>query len=108
MFPRDLAPRLYDFMLGLCRRAGFEPQIRSESFHTAGEIQILGEVPAAALVPASLDRSLPDGIVAVRIDDPPDPLETALIWRSDDSSAAVAAFRDVARSMFAAGAPNDG
>ena len=26
MFPRDLAPRLYDFMLGLCRRAGFEPQ----------------------------------------------------------------------------------
>src|SRR5262249_54215883 len=23
MFPRDLAPRLHDFMVGLCRRAGF-------------------------------------------------------------------------------------
>jgi DNA-binding transcriptional LysR family regulator len=101
MFPRDLAPRLHDFMVGLCRRGGFEPQIRSESFHTGWEIQILGDVPAVALVPASVERSLPEGIVAVRIDDPPDPLETALIWRTDDSSAAVAEFRDVARSIFA-------
>jgi DNA-binding transcriptional LysR family regulator len=108
MFPRDLAPRLHDFMVGLCRRGGFEPQIRSESFHTGWEIQILGDVPAVALVPASVESSLPDGIVAVRIDDPPDPLETALIWRTDDSSAAGAAFRDVARSIFAAGAPNRG
>jgi hypothetical protein len=86
----------------------FEPQIRSESFHTGWEIQILGDVPAVALVPASVKRSLPEGIVAVRIDDPPDALETALIWRTDDSSAAVAEFRDVARSIFAAGAPNRG
>jgi DNA-binding transcriptional LysR family regulator len=56
-----------------------------------------------ALVPASVERSLPEGIVAVRVDDPPDPLETALVWRTDDSSAAVAEFRDVARSMFALG-----
>jgi DNA-binding transcriptional LysR family regulator len=108
MFPRDLAPRLYDFMMGLCRRAGFEPRIRGESFHTGWEIQILGDVPAVALVPASVERSLPEEMVAVRIDDPPDPLETALIWRTDDSSAPVAAFCDVARSMFAIGAPNRG
>jgi DNA-binding transcriptional LysR family regulator len=101
MFPRDLAPRLHDFMVGLCRRGGFEPQIRSESFHTGWEIQILGDVPAVALVPASVEPSLPEGIIAVRIDHPPDPLETALIWRTDDSSAAVAAFRDVAGSMLA-------
>jgi DNA-binding transcriptional LysR family regulator len=104
MFPRDLAPRLHDFMAGLCRRAGFEPKIHSGSFHTGWEIQILGEVPAVALVPASVERSLPEGIVGVRIDDPPDPIETGLVWRTDDSSAAGAAFRDVARSMFAAGA----
>jgi DNA-binding transcriptional LysR family regulator len=100
MFPRELAPRLYDFMAGLCRRAGFEPRVRSESFHTGWELQILADVPVVALAPASVTHSLPDGIAAVRVDDPPDQLETALVWRTDDASAAVAAFREVARSQF--------
>jgi DNA-binding transcriptional LysR family regulator len=100
MFPRELAPRLYDFMVGLCRRAGFEPRVRSESLHTGWELQILADVPVVALAPASVTHSLPDGIAAVRVDDPPDQLETALVWRTDDASAAVAAFREVARSQF--------
>jgi DNA-binding transcriptional LysR family regulator len=108
MFPRDLAPRLHDFMVGLCRRAGFEPQIRSESFHTGWEFQILADIPVVALVPASVEGSLPEGIVAVRIDDPPDPLETALVWRTGEISAAAAAFRDTARSMFAANVTQPG
>jgi len=103
MFPRDLAPRLHDFMVGLCRRAGFEPHIRSESFHTGWELQILADVPVVALAPASVGNSLPERIAAVRIDDPPDPLETAVVWRTDDALAAGAAFRDVAHSLaFAA------
>jgi DNA-binding transcriptional LysR family regulator len=100
MFPRDLAPRLYDFMVGLCRRAGFEPQIRSESFHTGWELQILADVPVVALVPASVEGSLPEGIVAAHIDDPPDPLETELVWRADDTSPVAAAVRETLRSTF--------
>jgi DNA-binding transcriptional LysR family regulator len=65
MFPRDLAPRLHDFMVDPCRRAGFEPLIRSESFHTGWELQILGEAPVVAVVPASVVHSLPEGIAAV-------------------------------------------
>jgi DNA-binding transcriptional LysR family regulator len=105
MFPRELAPRLHDFMVGLCRRAGFEPQIRSEAFHTGWELQVLADVPVVALVPASVERSLPEGVIAVHIDDPPDPLETTLVWRADDTSATGTAFRETARSLFAARAP---
>jgi DNA-binding transcriptional LysR family regulator len=101
MFPRELGPRLHDFMVGLCRRAGFEPKIGSESFHAGWELQILADIPVVALVPASVERSLPEGIVAVRIDDPLDPLDTALVWRTDDSSATTAAFREIASSAFA-------
>ena len=104
MFPRDLAPRLHDFMVGLCRRAGFEPRIRSESFHSGWELQILADIPVVALVPASVAGGLLEGIAAVHIDDPRDPLETALVWRTDDTSAAGAAFREAARSMFVTGA----
>jgi DNA-binding transcriptional LysR family regulator len=107
MFPREFAPRLHDFMVGLCRRAGFEPQIGSESFHAGWELQILADIPVVALVPASVERSLPDGIVAVRVDDPSDPLETALVWRADDNSATTAAFREIARSAFAIGATSN-
>jgi hypothetical protein len=75
----------------------------SARFETLPALQILADVPVVALAPASVGNSLPDRIAAVRIDDPPDPLETAVVWRTDDALAAAAAFRDVARSLaFAA------
>jgi DNA-binding transcriptional LysR family regulator len=101
-FPRELAPRLYDVMVGLCRRAGFEPQIRSESFHSGWEMQILADVPVVALAPESLAGSLPPRIAAVPITDPPDPLETTIVWRSGDDSPTGAAFREVANTLFPA------
>jgi DNA-binding transcriptional LysR family regulator len=101
-FPRELAPRLHDVMVGFCRRAGFEPQIRSESFHSGWEMQILADVPAVALAPASIALALPDHIAALRVSDPPDQLETAIVWRADDVSAANAALREVATGLFPA------
>jgi DNA-binding transcriptional LysR family regulator len=99
-FPRELAPRLHDILLNLCRRAGFEPRLRSESFHSGWELQILADVPVVALVPASVALALPPRISAVAIAAPADPLETALIWRSDDDSPATAALRAVATQLF--------
>jgi DNA-binding transcriptional LysR family regulator len=100
MFPRELAPRLYDLMVGLCRHAGFEPLVRGDSFHSGWELQILSDADVAALAPASVALELPDGIAAVTVADPPDPLETALVWRNDDPSPASRAFRDAAVAAF--------
>ena len=100
MFPRELAPRLYEFMVGLCRRAGFEPIVRGESFHSGWELQILADVEVVALAPASVALDLPDGIAAVVVADPSDQLETAIVWRKDDSSPTGQAFRDAALRAF--------
>jgi DNA-binding transcriptional LysR family regulator len=100
MFPRELAPRLHEFMTGLCRRAGFEPNLRGESFHSGWELQILADVDVVALAPASVSLGLPDGIAAPLISDPPDPLETVMIWRKDDPSPTNRAFRDAAQQTF--------
>jgi DNA-binding transcriptional LysR family regulator len=100
LFPRELAPRLHDVLIGLFRGAGFEPRVRSESFHAGWELGVLAELPVVAIVPESVSRDLPDGVTAVELSGPVDPLETDLVWRADDSSATVAAFVDVARGVF--------
>jgi DNA-binding transcriptional LysR family regulator len=100
MFPRELAPRLYDSMIGLCRRAGFEPIVRGESFHSGWELQILADVEVVALAPASVGLDLPDGIAAAVLAEPSDQLDTAIVWRKDDPSPTARAFRDAARRAF--------
>jgi DNA-binding transcriptional LysR family regulator len=103
LFPRELAPRLYDFMIGLCRRAGFEPNVRGASFHSGWELQILADVDVVALAPACVARDLPEGIAAAVVTDPPDQLETTILWRGDDPAPANRAFRDAARRVFTDG-----
>ena len=101
LFPRELAPRLYDTLVGLCRRAGFEPTLRKESFHTDWELRVLAEVPVVTIVPQSVTRFLPRGVVAVPVSEPGELLETSVIWRADDPSPTVAAFLEVAREVCA-------
>jgi DNA-binding transcriptional LysR family regulator len=101
LFPRELAPRLYDFMVGLCRRAGFEPVVRNESFHSGWELKLLGDVDVVALAPASVALELPARIAGVLVADPPDPVDTALVFREDDQSPANRAFRETAAAVFA-------
>jgi DNA-binding transcriptional LysR family regulator len=101
LFPRDLAPRLHDVLVGLCRAAGFEPAQRNESFHTRWTIGAW-EPHAVALVPQSVSRELPDGVAALAIT-PPELLDTQVVWRNGDASAIVAAFGEVATAVFASG-----
>ena len=96
MFPRELAPRLYEFMTGLCRRAGFEPIVRGESFHSGWELQILADVDVVALAPASVAFDLPEGVASVALAEPADQLDTAIVWRKDDPSPTNRAFRSAA------------
>jgi DNA-binding transcriptional LysR family regulator len=102
LFPREIAPRLHDAFVAIYRRAGFEPQVRNESFHTGWDLGVLPEIPAVAVAPQTVAAGLPDGIVAVAIAEPSDSIETCLVWRADDGSPAVAAFVQAARSAFAA------
>jgi DNA-binding transcriptional LysR family regulator len=100
LFPRDLAPRLHDFFVGLCRRAGFEPKRGRQSFHSSWDLRTLADAPVVGLAPASVACAVPDGVVAIPVVDPPDRLETVILWRSDDRSALVAGLREAARNAF--------
>ena len=86
--------------MAIFRRAGFEPRVRNESFHTGWDLGILAEIPAVAMAPRTVSGGLPDGIVAVALSEPTDSLETCLVWRRDDDSPAIEAFVAVARTVF--------
>jgi len=99
LFPRELAPRLHDFYANLCRSAGFEPKQGVESSRTRWTIGTW-EISTTALFPQSVATDLPDGVVAVPISDPRDPLESELVWRSDNENPTLAAFIEVSSSVF--------
>jgi DNA-binding transcriptional LysR family regulator len=107
LFPRELAPRLYDVMVGLCRHAGYEPVATGQSFHSGWELQILSDIDAVALVPASVAVELPNGIDAVPVADPTAQLETAVVWRKDDPSPTGMAFRQAAQAVFQSAPPDE-
>jgi DNA-binding transcriptional LysR family regulator len=100
LFPRELAPRLYDTLVGLYRQAGFEPAIRKESFHTGWELDVLADVPVVALAPESVSLALPARVVAVPLGEPHMTLETNLVSRTGDESPTLAAFIEVGRRLF--------
>jgi DNA-binding transcriptional LysR family regulator len=100
LFARDLAPRLYDMFMAIYRRAGFEPRLRNESFHSGWDFGILADLGVVALAPASVATELPESIVALAVSDPSDTLETCLVSRSDSRSPTVAACRSAARGLF--------
>jgi DNA-binding transcriptional LysR family regulator len=100
MFPRELAPRLHDFYVRLCRSAGFEPKLSSESARSRWTIGTWG-ASTAALLPASVSDDLPDGVVAVPISGLSEALEFQLAWRTDNHNPALAAFIALADGVFA-------
>jgi DNA-binding transcriptional LysR family regulator len=99
LFPRELAPRLYDTMIALCRGAGFEPKLSRSAFHSAGNVGTLAGLESVALVPASAASGIA-GVTGVLLSDADARFETAFVWHERTASAAAANFRSVARGLF--------
>lgn len=73
----------YDYLLPLCRRAGFAPRIVQEAYNTAG---ILGLVSCGMGVTVLTERvcaALGPGLVTLPILDVDERLVTSAIWRVD-------------------------
>jgi DNA-binding transcriptional LysR family regulator len=100
LFPRELAPRLHDFYVGLCRQAGFEPKHSSESSRTRWTVGTW-EASTAALLPESVAGDLPAGALAVPLAGLDAALDFQLAWRSDNGNPALAAFVAQSIGVFA-------
>jgi DNA-binding transcriptional LysR family regulator len=99
LFPRDLAPRLYDTMIEMCRQAGFEPRVGNRAFHAAGDTGLLSVSPGVALAPASVAGEIP-GVAALALIDAPAAFDTYLVWHSRSVPPVAVRFREVAQELF--------
>lgn len=90
--PRELAATLYDRLVKLATRAGFQPSITQHAQQINGLLALVAAGLGLALVPASMRTVRLAGVSYVPLEDPDAFLLLAVASRSDDSSPALQQF----------------
>jgi DNA-binding transcriptional LysR family regulator len=108
LFPRVIAPHLYDLTLTLCNDGGFVPHVRHEADHPLTVLALVAAGLGISLVPESVGAVGRPGIVFRPLQRAPRILRTAVAWRRDDRSRStmVEPFLQIVReSLVTAGKP---
>jgi DNA-binding transcriptional LysR family regulator len=101
LMPRELGPRLFDSVIDICRRAGFEPIAIERSFRTAVNLCLPPLEAGFASCPASAAMSALDGLAVVSLRQPAPSLPTTLFWHRESNSRGLQAVLEVARTLGA-------
>jgi DNA-binding transcriptional LysR family regulator len=97
LFTRTINPPVYDAILAAFGRAGFSPHLAQDAPQVPSAIPMVAAGLGVTLVPQSLSRLHPDGVVFVPVEGPALAAEISLAYRRTQRSAAVRNFVIVAR-----------
>lgn len=97
LFPRLLAPGLYDLIISLCQQAGFSPNVTQEAIQMQTIVSLVAGGLGIAIVPESLQNLQRTGVVYKTVQEPTLKTAIAIIWRQNDTSATVQKFLEIAR-----------
>lgn len=86
LFPRDLAPGLYDLVIATCRDAGFAPRVAQEAIQMQTILGLTAAGLGIALVPACMANLRRPDVAYVSLRGARAPVETCAVWRADDES----------------------
>ncbi|MGI8499994.1 MAG: LysR family transcriptional regulator [Hassallia sp.] len=96
LFPRLLAPGLYDLIISLCQQAGFSPNVTQEAIQMQTIVSLVAGGLGIAIVPESLQNLQRTGVVYKTVQEPTPKTAIAIIWRKNDASAIVQKFLEIA------------
>lgn len=102
LFPRTVAPTLYDQVLGLCRDAGFHPKQVQEAQEWLTIVSLVDAGLGVSLVPASFRRLGWGGVSYHPLDRDGGRTTIALVRRREEPPPVLAAFIDITHEHFAA------
>jgi DNA-binding transcriptional LysR family regulator len=90
LFPRELAPGLYDPIIAICQAAGFSPQVVQECIQMQTIVSLVSANMGVSILPASIREAQRQGVVYRPIRSSTlsvDKLATiAIVWRLNDDS----------------------
>ena len=87
IFPREIAPSLFDAVLSIYQAHQLEPQIAQEAIQMQTIVNLVSAGIGAAWVPASMMNLQRSGVVYKRVPGVAPICETSLVWRADAAPA---------------------
>ena len=98
LFPRSLAPGLYDRIISFCQQAGFSPRATQEAIQMQTIVSLVAAEMGVAIVPASMQNFQRSGVVYKHLQEPSPIVSIALIWRHNPTQP-VLRFLQTARDL---------
>lgn len=92
LFPRSLAPVLYDLIITLCQQAGFNPIVSQEAIQMQTIVSLVAAGMGVAIVPESLQNLQRTGVVYKILQETTPKVAIAMIWRKNQISPMVENF----------------
>jgi DNA-binding transcriptional LysR family regulator len=99
LFPRQLAPGLYDPIITICRAAGFSPIVVQECIQIQTIVSLVSANMGVSIVPKSTQDIQRQGVVYKPILDNTPPVSIAIVWRTNDDSAIVSRLLEIALAI---------
>ena len=100
LFPRELAPGLYDPIISICQAAGFSPQVVQECIQMQTIVSLVSANMGVSILPASIQEVQRQGVVYKPLlynTSSVDKLATiAIVWRLNDRSPTIHRLLEIA------------
>ncbi|MBD2020890.1 LysR family transcriptional regulator [Leptolyngbya sp. FACHB-36] len=81
LFPRAIAPGLYDPIISLCLQAGFSPRVVQEAIQMQTIVSLVAAEMGVAIVPLSLRNLQRQGVIYKPLQESTPMVEIVMIWR---------------------------
>lgn len=95
LFPRVLAPGLYDLIISFCLSTGFSPQLAQEAIQMQTIVSLVAAEIGIAIVPESLQNLRRTGVVYKYFVEETPQVSIAMIWNKDDNSVVLDRFLEM-------------
>lgn len=95
LFPRFLAPGLYDLIISFCQQGGFSPKLAQEAIQMQTIVSLVAAEIGVAIVPESLQNLQRTGVVYKYFIEETPKVTIAMIWRKNNESVVLERFLEV-------------